>query len=126
MKKILFLILLLVIFSTPVISQSDRANKPKTEITVCKVELTEAGRRANFHFDYIYLLTTNAVGDVGRINQIHRDNPKFVKDEKFIACIKSWKLKPGYKYVVVISFGTNSMENLISISNEEERIKIIL
>jgi hypothetical protein len=127
MRRIIqFLILLFVIYSINVFSQSNKVKKLETEITVCKVKLTEEGRRSNFHFNYIYILKTDGNGEIEEVRQIHKDFPDYVDDGNFLSCIQSWKLKPKDKYVVVISFGTSSDEDYMSISNEEEKIKIFL
>ena len=115
---------MVLILSLAASAQSGNMKKQATEITVCGIELTGPGKTAEFHFNYVYLLTTDSVGDVSRIDQLHRDNPKLVNDEKLLNCIRSWKLKPVRNYSVMVSFGTKSHENLVSVSNEEEVIRI--
>jgi hypothetical protein len=126
MKKILFTIIFSLILSTAIFSQSNNSKKPVREITICNIELTAEGKTANFHFNYVYFLKTNSIGETKIINKLHSDNPRFVEDEAFLTCIGNWKLKPSRDYSLVISFGTNSAENLILLSNDEEKLKVNL
>ncbi len=85
-----------------------------------------AGLTANFQFSYRYLVNTDENGDVAEVKQLHKDYPKFVNEEDFIPCIKTWKLHPLEKTYVHIFYGTSSEQFYISISSKEELIKILL
>lgn len=123
MKTILSLILSIFVFSNFAFSQTDKAEKVETEITVCPVKLLAVA--ANFRFAYRYIVKTDDKGSVIKVEQLGKDDfPKFIKDEDFIPCIENWKLKPSEDYFVYFSLGTSSFgtKNHISISNKTERI----
>lgn len=124
MKRILFLVFLAAGFSSFVFSQTNETKKDESEITVCPVKLLVGA--ADFRFSYRFVVKTDENGAVSKIEQLgKKDMPKFVKDEEFIPCIKSWKLSPSEDYYIVINFGTIFAErNFILISSKKETIKI--
>ena len=127
MKKVFPLILLLIGFSNFAFSQTDEAEKIETEITVCPVKLLNGV--ANFRFSNNYIVKTGDKGEVTKVQQLVKEGlPKFIKDEDFISCIESWKLKPSEEYSVMFSLGTNYSrgENYILISSKTEKIKVNL
>ena len=117
----LFLIMLL---SGMALSQVVNANRVEKEITMCPVKLL--AQAANFRFSYRYAIKTDKSGAVTKIEQIGKENPKFIQDEEFIPCIKTWKLNPSEDYFVMFYLGTNTSigKNYISIGNEKEMIKV--
>lgn len=103
--------------------------KTETKIKVCPIELTESARTVTFRFTYIYRLLTDETGSSEKIDVL-KDNSKykFVKDENFLPCLRSWKLKPSSKYFIFISVGTTGGDNYIQFSEigSKEIIKLIL
>lgn len=84
-------------------------------LRVCKIELTEAGRRARFSFHYLYALRTDPLGRVVAVERrIGREYPPFVREERFEPCLRSWRLRPASDYGVTIRVGTNVLENTIT------------
>ncbi len=97
MKIILFLILLILGFSNFAFSQNKETEKVETVITVCPVKLLV--KAANFRFGYRYIVKTDNKGAVTNVEQLGKDDfPEFIRDEEFIPCIESWKLKPSEYY----------------------------
>lgn len=124
MKKALFLIFMVIGFSGFVFSQTTELAKDEKEITVCPVKLLVG--LAEFRFSYRYIVKTDEKGAVNKIEQLGEKNtPKFIKDEEFVTCIKSWKLNPSEDYFITIYFGTISADkNYILITSKKETIKI--
>jgi hypothetical protein len=98
------------------------------EIKVCRIELTEVGKRACFHFNFIFLVKTDDKGVVEKIEKIHpQKSQPFVREDKFVECVKTWKLDENEKYTVGLSFGTTSHEDSISILDSKSQvIRLIL
>ncbi len=125
MKQILFLVLLVISFSSHASSQTKEVKRNEKEITVCPIKLLVGA--ANFRFSYRYKVKTNNNGSVNEVKQIGKDNPRFIKDEDFVSCIEKWKLNSSEEYFVMIYVGTSSSsKNYISISSKTETIKINL
>src|SRR4051812_25289937 len=86
-------------------------------IRVCRVELTDLGRSAAFHFNFIYRLRTNPAGAIEEVTMLKEPSQsKLVGVDKLKSCMKSWNLSPSSTYTVVFSVGTTSAQNYISIS----------
>ncbi len=102
--------------------------KPAKTITICRIELTELGRTASFHFNYLYSVETDQNGSVEKIKKLRGPNQsEMVREDKMLECLKTWKLRPSTKYFVLFSIGTTSAPNYISISEiKGETIKLIL
>lgn len=84
---------------------------------------------ARFHFNYIYSLDIKSDGSVKAISKVReKDPPAFVREDKIIECMKTWKLAPVGKYIVAFSVGTSDGENSITIlaPNKESVLKLIL
>lgn len=129
----IFLKLFSVIFLTFVATQSlsaQSADRSQTKtITVCRIELTDVGKRARFHFNYTYSVEVKHDGSIGQVTNVRKQEyPPFIQEDKTIACVKTWKLKPAGKYVVNVSFGTAGDENAITIAapNRESVLRLIL
>lgn len=82
MKQFIFSVFLLIGFSTFVFSQNTESERKEKEITVCPVKLLVGA--ADFRFSYRYIVKTDDKGLVKEVNQLNKDNPKFIKDEEFI------------------------------------------
>lgn len=122
--RLIFLLFVVLIFSNEVLSQETEVKKDEKEITVCPIKLLVRG--AEFRFSYRYIIKTNEKSEVIKIQQLNEgQNPRFIKEEDFIPCIKSWKLSPSEDYFVSISYGTIYADrNHILISSKKESIKI--
>jgi hypothetical protein len=97
-------------------------------ISVCRIEYTALGKSANWHLNYTYIVETNSDGSVEKVTRVGNENrPAFVREDKIIECIKTWKLSPSGKHVVVFSIGTNGNDNYISIIDPlHNSIKLVL
>lgn len=121
--------LCLIFMPTQILYAQSKDESPKKTITVCRVELTGIGKAARFHFNYIYSLDVKPDGSVGEISKVReKEPPAFVREDKNIECIKTWKLAPAGKYLVNFSVGTSGDENSITIvaPNGESVLKLIL
>jgi hypothetical protein len=115
--------------ATQVLYAQAKDESPKNIITVCRVEFTGLGKAARFHFNYIYSIDVESDGSVGEITKVReKEPPAFVREDKIIECIKTWKLVPTGKYLVNFSIGTTSDPNSITIiiPNREPVLKLIL
>lgn len=93
------------------------------QITVCPIKLLVGA--ADFRFSYRYIAKIDEKGAVSKVEQLNKDNPKFVNDEEFIPCIKSWKLNSSENYFISINVGTIFTDpNYILITSKKELIKI--
>ena len=93
------------------------------EVTVCPIELTELGRTARFNFNWIYAAETDAKGHFVEVRQLRtRSRPPFVKESEFEPCIRSWHLHPKSEFIVILTGGTTSAPNSITVSGESLRL----
>jgi hypothetical protein len=84
-------------------------------MTVCRIEYTGLGKQANWHLNYTYVVNTNEEGSVERVTRLEKKHPKFVNEDKILDCIKTWKLTPSGKHVVMFSIGTTAAGNAITV-----------
>jgi hypothetical protein len=127
LPKLVWIGCLIFLTAQPLFAQSkDRA--PRKHIAVCRIELTDMGRTARFHFNYMYSLQVKTDGSVEQIAKLReKEYPAFVREEKLIECMKTWKLEPAGKYVVNVSFGTSGDEDSITIvAPNRESVRLIL
>ncbi len=97
-------------------SPADATDRWDSVLRFCKLELTEAGRRAAFSFQYFYALRTDEGGKVvGVERRTERQYPPFVREETFEPCLRTWRLRPSSRYGVVIRVGTTGPENSITV-----------
>ena len=122
-----FAVVIILLASIFAFSQEGEIDK-KTEkiISVCKVKLTDYGKTSHFQFSYRYVVNSNENGEVTEVRKRHKEYPKFVNEEEFIPCIKTWKLNPSEKVYVHIFFGTTNEQFFISINSKDSLIKILL
>ncbi len=107
-------VLVLLLFASG--NPADGADREDSVLRVCKLELTEAGRRAAFSFHYIYALRTDEDGKVVAVDRLtEREHPPFVREETFEPCLRTWHLRPTSEYGVVITVGTTGPENSINV-----------
>jgi hypothetical protein len=127
MKQFLFLVFLVVGFSSFVFSQTAVSESEGIEISICQPSLTDAGRQSSFHFNYIYRVISNENGLIEKVTELldHKKYRGYMNDENVIPCIKNWKLRPEEKYIVTISVGTSG-DNYLFISSKIDKIKINL
>lgn len=127
MKRILFITLLLIVFSSFGFSQMIKAKSEIIEISICRPEITEEGRKSDFQFNYVYSATTNEKGLIGEIKEIsdRKKFDSFVNNEAVIPCIKKWKLKSSEIYIITIEVGTTG-DRFLFISNKKDKIQILL
>ena len=125
--KYLLVVGLLFTIIVPSSATSEDTSLNKT-ISVCRVEYTALGKSANWHLNYTYIVETNNDGTVERVTKAgNEDRPAFVREDKIIECIKTWKLSPSGRHVVVFSIGTHGNDNSISIVDPKHNsIKLIL
>ena len=126
MKRFLFSIISLILFSVFAYSQTE---EPKRfEIYRCSPKLTEAGRQSSFRFNYRYLISTDEKGLVKKVIWLNSKdvNTSLVDLSGVIPCLEKLKLSSSKSYLIYISVGTTGGENFISFSNKDESIKIIL
>ena len=117
-QKIIVAIFLTLIGSVSSFAQNEKLKKSEKKITVCRFELTEAGRQSSFHFNFLYRVEVAETGEASKITEVlnHKKYPKFVRDELFLECMKNWRLSPAGKYYVYFSVGTTSDPTTISIT----------
>ena len=102
------------------------------EISVCRPEITEAGRQSSFRFNYYYILATDNSGGIAETKTIlpsekeRRSWSYLMHDSKVVPCLRKWKLAPVTRYVVYISVGTTSDPEFLSISSKIFSIRIDL
>lgn len=128
MKSVSKFLVVMVLVLTNVTSlfANPKTNLRSKTITVCPVELTRVGKGANFHFYYLYLIFTDKDGSVEKISRLDK-RPEFVRQDKIIECMQTWKLEPSSRYSVILSVGTTSTPNSISIvDSKTEPIKLLL
>ena len=125
--KLRYLLAVALLLTAPSSAASEDSSSKKT-ISVCRVEYTALGKSANWHLNYTYIVETNNDGAVGRVTKVgNEDRPVFVREDKIIECIKTWKLSPSGRHVVVFSIGTHGNENSISIVDPKHNsIKLVL
>ena len=116
---------LLIGFSS--LTATGQDNLPKKTITVCRIELTGAGRAANFRFNYIYQIFTDQSGSVEKVTQLAERKPKMVRDDKLVECMHTWQLAPSTQYAASFSIGTTGGPNYIQIVEpKRESLKLLL
>jgi len=78
-------------------------------VEICQVDLTEAGKHANFVGSAVYRVTTNPDGKVESWSEIHvpKMMPGFVDLAAFKCCVERWVLLPSTDYVVSFRCGTS-------------------
>ena len=116
----------LAIVSVPASSEVASSNKT---IAVCRIEYTRLGKRANWRRNYMYAVATNSEGVVEKVVNVRDVNhpDAFVREDKIIDCLKTWKLSPPGKYVVMISIGTHGSENFFQIVDpNHDVIRLVL
>jgi hypothetical protein len=118
---------LLFMFIVPSSATSEDTSSNKI-ISVCRIEYTALGKSANWHLNYTYIVETNSDGSVEKVTKVCNENhPAFVREDKIIECLKTWKLSPVGKHVIVFSIGTNGNDNYISIVDPNHNsIKLVL
>ena len=129
MKTIAFVFALAVALQ-PTFVQSDD-EYPHTFLTVeaCKVDLTEAGRSANFITSAFFKVTTDDEGRVQTWSEIGVPKmlPGFVDLDAFKCCVERWSLLPSSQYVISLTCGTtgDALEKWsIGLTQEGHTIKI--
>ena len=125
--KLKYILASALLFAFIVPSSATNASSNKT-ISVCAIEYTALGKSANWHLNYSYVVETNNDGSVEKVTKVGNEKrPAFVEEDKIIECIKTWKLAPSGKYVVLFSIGTHGSDNYISIADpNHDVIKLLL
>jgi hypothetical protein len=99
------------------IQQVERAPE-KQSIKICHAQITESGRTASFRFNYIASFSTSKNGAVENLKKFSwKGDESLLKTDSLIPCIKTWRLEPEKKFIVLLSFGTTHGSNSIQISN---------
>lgn len=127
LKEFISILFFALILFLPVFSQEKQQSTPSIEISVCRPTLTDAGRQSNFHFTFAYRVKSDDKGKVESIFELldHKKYKFLVNDSDLIPCIKKWKLDNSERYFVYINVGTTG-ENSLSITNKQNKIKILL
>ena len=109
--------LLLVLGAVPAPATSDAPGPPEELVTVCKIEFTEIARKARFDLLYAYRLTTGESGAVEGIEDLPGTrSATFVRDERFVPCLRSWRLEANQVYEVAIRVSWDVQRNFIAYS----------
>lgn len=126
-RKIIIALCLTLAVSVSTFAQDEKPKKTEKKITVCRFELTEAGRQSSFHFNFVYLLQVAETGETSKISELldHKKYSKFVRDDLFLECMKNWRLSPAGKYFVIFSVGTTSDPTTISIRTPDKETIVL-
>lgn len=120
-------LLLMTTVPSSALSEDNLSNKT---ISICQIEYTALGKSANWHLNYTYVVETNIEGAVKTVMKVEKEKRPafaFVQEEKIIECIKTWKLSPSGRHVIVFSIGTHGSDNYISIVDPNHNvIKLVL
>jgi hypothetical protein len=100
------------------------------EIRVCYEGelLKDFTQRGTVRFNFTYLIETDEKGMVEKATKVEPKHQQIgAHEDKIVECLKTWKLASKEKYEVVLSIGTTSAKDYISITDSKnETIKLIL
>ena len=81
---------------------------------------------ATFRFTYPYSLVTNDKGKTEKIVKLAERKPEMINENKLIACMKNWELKPSMRYTINANLGTLGTNTISIIEPNGETLKLVL
>ena len=126
MKLCLLILSVLLVLTVPAFATSEGSSSNKT-ISVCRIEYTSAGKSPSWHFNYTYLVHTDAEGVVENVSELgNKKHPAFVNESAIVECMKTWKLLPSGQHVVLFSIGTRGGNYVSMVDPDHNVLKLVL
>ena len=132
MRNIILIICALVFIPWPLTAAAEE-NLERTGITLrslefCRVELSEAGRRASFSGNAIYRSEVSKSGEIVKLTPVKIPDfmSIFIQLGQFESCIKSWRFQDPGEYTIVFSAGTRLEKWKISVATKGKALTVIM